>query len=95
MIVLACALLALGTIAYVFMPVAIATHESKSRLQYLYERRDVIYDNLRDLNFEYKAGKYPEADFESMRRGLEDEAARVLAEIDGLQSSAVPKAISS
>lgn len=56
----------------------------KTRVDYLRERKDAIYDNLRDLNFEYLAGKYPEQDYTEQRRGLEDEAARVLAEIDRL-----------
>ena len=56
----------------------------KTRVDYLRERKDVIYENLRDLNFEYQAGKYPDADYEEQRRGLEDEAAQVIAEIEAL-----------
>jgi len=51
---------------------------------FLNERKDQVYDNLRDLNFEYKAGKYPEADYAVMRASLEDEAASIVAEIDRL-----------
>jgi hypothetical protein len=54
----------------------------KTRVDYLRERKDVIYENLRDLNFEYLAGKYPEQDYAEQRTGLEDEAARVIAEMD-------------
>ena len=54
----------------------------KTRVDYLRERKDVIYENLRDLNFEYLAGKYPEQDYAEQRAGLEDEAARVIAEMD-------------
>ena len=57
----------------------------KTRLLYLYERKEVVYDNLRDLNFEFKAGKFPETDYQSMRAQLEEEAALVLAEIDRLE----------
>jgi len=39
---------------------------------------------LRDLNFEYKAGKYPEADYAAQRDALESEAAGVLAEMESL-----------
>ena len=56
----------------------------KTRVDYLRERKDVIYENLRDLNFEYLAGKYPEQDYAEQRAGLEDEAARVIAEMDAL-----------
>ena len=61
----------------------------KTRVDYLRERKDVIYDNLRDLNFEYLAGKYPEQDYVEQRAGLEDEAARVIAEMDLLASRGV------
>jgi hypothetical protein len=54
----------------------------KTRVDYLRERKDVIYENLRDLNFEYLAGKYPEQDYAEQRAGLEDEAARVIEEMD-------------
>ena len=46
------------------------------------ERRDAIYDNLRDLKFEYRAGKYSEGDYETMKTTLENEAAVVLTEIE-------------
>jgi hypothetical protein len=60
----------------------------KTRLAYLYERKEVIYENLRDLSFEYKAGKLGDADFESLRNSMEEEAVAVLAEIDQLEKAA-------
>jgi len=41
----------------------------------LLERKDQLYENLRDLNFEYRAGKYPEEDFQASGRSLENETA--------------------
>jgi hypothetical protein len=61
----------------------------KTRVDYLRERKDVIYENLRDLNFEYQAGKYPEQDYAEQRTGLEDEAARVIAEMEALEARGV------
>jgi hypothetical protein len=61
----------------------------KTRVDYLRERKDAIYENLRDLNFEYLAGKYPEQDYVEQRTGLEDEAARVIAEIERLTARGV------
>jgi hypothetical protein len=58
----------------------------KTRVDYLQERKDVIYENLRDLNFEYLAGKYPEQDYADQRAGLEDEAARVIEEMEKLEA---------
>ena len=58
----------------------------KTRVDYLRERKEVIYENLRDLSFEFQAGKYPEQDYMEQRTGLEDEAARVIAEMEALQA---------
>jgi hypothetical protein len=71
--------------AYIFWPQRrTAPHVEKTRLDYLRERRDVIYENIRDLNFEFRAGKYPEDDYLRQRESLETEAAGVLTEMDSL-----------
>ena len=78
-------LLLLACFAYIFWPQPrLAAVVEKTRLDYLKERKEVVYDNLRDLNFEYRAGKYPESDYTKQRNQLESEAARVLAEMDTL-----------
>ncbi|MGA8111361.1 MAG: hypothetical protein WBD46_00670 [Acidobacteriaceae bacterium] len=87
MTILACALLAITAFLYVFWPERhVEAQLSKTRLEYLRERREVLYDNLRDLNFEYRAGKYPEEDYAAQRATLENEAAETVAEIDLLES---------
>ncbi len=62
-----------------------STQREKSRLEYLLERKEQLYENLRDLTFEYRAGKYPEEDFVVQRALLENETALLLAEIENLQ----------
>jgi hypothetical protein len=85
---MACCIFAAATLIYVFIPSRDTdTGEEKTRLAYLYERRDVVYENLRDLNFEFRSGKFTEADYNGMRLGMEAEAARVLAEIETLESA--------
>jgi hypothetical protein len=59
----------------------------KTRLDFLEELKEQIYLNLRDLNFEYQAGKYPQEDYNVQRAILEKEAANVLAEMDQLQGT--------
>lgn len=84
-----CGLFGMTALMYIFWPSRdIDTGEDKTRLSYLYERKEVVYDNLRDLNFEFKSGKFTQADYDSMRSGMEAEAARVLAEIEKLESVA-------
>jgi hypothetical protein len=85
---IACSVFAAGTLIYIFLPTRdLDTGVDKTRLAYLYERKEVVYENLRDLNFEFKAGKFAEADYEGMRVGMEAEAARLLAEIERLESA--------
>ena len=83
---LACGILAIGAVLYMFWPERNPfVQRAKTRLDYLRERKDVIYENLRDLNFEYRAGKYPEEDYAAQRGALEDEAAGVMAEMETLE----------
>ena len=87
----ACFALAVATLIFIFYIQADASDLAphRSRLDQLFERRDTIYDNLRDLRFEFRSGKYSEADFEAMKTSLENEAALVLAEIDQVTESHV------
>jgi len=75
----------LACFAYMFWPERNPfVQADKTRVDYLRERKDVIYENLRDLNFEYLAGKYPQADYNEQRQALEDEAAQTIAEMEAL-----------
>ena len=87
----ACFALAVATLLFIFyiQPDASDLAPHRSKLDQLLERRDTIYDNLRDLRFEYRSGKYSEADYETMKSALETEAALVLAEIDQVTESQV------
>jgi hypothetical protein len=82
-----CCIFAAAVLIYVFLPSRDTdTGAEKTRGVYLYERKEVVYENLRDLNFEFKAGKFTQADYDAMRISMEAEAARILAEIDMLES---------
>jgi hypothetical protein len=89
MLGLACVLLTVGVLVFVFAsPQHLEASTEKTRLAFLRERKETVYDNLRDLNFEFKAGKFPEADYQGMRASLEEEAAGVLSEIERLEKAA-------
>jgi hypothetical protein len=93
MVYFVCAVFTFAALYYVFFfPGEVYAGEEKTRLGYLRERKEAVYDNLRDLNFEYKAGKVPDADFESMRSALEEEAAAIMAEIARLEQGAAREA---
>lgn len=92
-VTLLCILFAAGVLFYVFyLPGVMQLGPEKTRAAYLRERKEAVYENLRDLNFEYKAGKFPAADYEAMKKSLEDEAASLLAEIARLEQSAAAPA---
>src|SRR5712671_4000702 len=88
----ACVVLTLAAVIFVFWiepdPGDSAPH--RSQLDQLLERRDSIYDNLRDLKFENRAGKYAEQDYEQMRDSLEKEAAQILLEIELVTGNQAP-----
>jgi len=89
--ILAMMFITFGALVYIFyLPGQLYLGPEKTRLSYLRERREVVYDNLRDLNFEYKAGKFPDGDYQAMKTSLEEEAAAVLAEISQLEQGAPP-----
>jgi hypothetical protein len=82
-------LMAISLFLYTFWPEnAFASQRQKTRLDYLEERKEQLYENLRDLNFEYRAGKYPEEDFVAQRTQLENETAQLLSEIYFLRQQA-------
>jgi hypothetical protein len=84
----ACIVVTAAALYYVFhVPDSVTAGPTKTRINYLRERKEVVYENLRDLNFDYKAGKLPETDYQTMRSSLEEEAAAVLAEISRLEST--------
>jgi hypothetical protein len=80
---------AVGLFIFYIQPDASDLAPHRTKLDQLLERRDSIYDNLRDLRFEYRSGKYSEGDFEAMKTALENEAALVLAEIDQVTDAQV------
>ncbi len=87
----ACLALALASSLFIFyiQPDASDLAPHRSKLDQLLERRDTIYDNLRDLRFEFRSGKYAENDYEAMKTTLENDAALALAEIDQITESQV------
>src|SRR5450755_78461 len=83
---LTCAMVTLCVLFYVFyLPGRLQMGPEKTRLAYLQERKEAVYENLRDLNFEHQAGKLPDQDYQSLKASLEEEAAGILAEMARLE----------
>lgn len=66
--------------------------EPLSPTRHLDERRAAIYENLRDLQFEYRVGKLSDADYQQTKVGLQKELAGVLAEIEKVTAPGSKKA---
>lgn len=69
--------------------------EPESPFRHLDDRKAAIYENLRDLQFEFRVGKLSDEDYQASKRDLQKELAVVLAEVDKLkaqlnQNGAVP-----
>lgn len=67
--------------------------EAPSPTRHLEDRKAVIYENLRDLQFEYRVGKLSDVDYQATKVTLQRELAGVLAEIDKLAPA--PAAVAS
>ena len=59
-----------------------------SPTQHLDERKAAIYENLRDLQFEYRVGKLSDADYQQTKLALQKELAVVLAGIEQIAKAA-------
>lgn len=63
-----------------------------SPVAHLDERKAAIYENLRDLQFEYRVGKLSDADYQATKLDLQRELAKVLAEIESVLGTLPAKA---
>jgi rRNA maturation endonuclease Nob1 len=60
--------------------------EPVSPFAHLDERKAAIYENLRDLQFEYRVGKLSDDDYQLTKRDLQKELAAVMAEVDRVKA---------
>jgi hypothetical protein len=56
--------------------------EPVSPTRHLEDRKAAIYENLRDLQFEYRVGKLSDADYQQTKLNLQKELAAVIGEIE-------------
>jgi hypothetical protein len=65
----------------------------ESPFKHLEERKAAIYENLRDLQFEYRLDKLSDADYQATKLELQKDLAQVMAETDRIKAGmpAAPK----
>lgn len=90
MIFAAAVLLTVGAIAYTLLvrEKDLPRPEATTGYEHLEQRRARIYENLRDLQFEYRVGKLSDADYQTTKLNLQTELANVMAEIDRVKGPA-------
>jgi hypothetical protein len=71
-------------------PSDVADNSPVSPTAHLEERRASIYENLRDLTFEFRLCKLSQADYDKTKLGLQEELASVMAAIDSASNGAAP-----
>jgi hypothetical protein len=85
-----CSLLAIGAVGFTLLvrerDVPPAPLENPE-LKHLETRRQVLYDNLKDLQFEYHQGKLSDEDYRSLKSGFLYDLAGIMDAIERLQSS--------
>ena len=83
-----CSLLAIGAIGFTLVvrerDIPPAPVENP-QLKHLENRRQVLYENLKDLQFEYHQGKLSDADYQSLKAGFLYDLAGVMDAIEKLQ----------
>ena len=89
MIIAITCVIAIAVIAFILgvRPKDLPAPEPESPFQHLDERKAAIYENLRDLQFEYRVGKLSDEDYQSTKKDLQKELAGVLAEVDRIKST--------
>jgi len=92
MIIAIAALLAVGVIVFILAVRAkdLPEPEPVSPFQHLDERKAAIYENLRDLQFEYRVGKLSDHDYQQTKKDLQKELAGVMAEVDRVKQQLSP-----
>jgi rRNA maturation endonuclease Nob1 len=81
--------LAVAVIAFILSvrPRDLPPPEPADPFAHLDERKASIYENLRDLQFEYRVGKLSETDYQKTKHDLQSELAAVLAEVDRVSAT--------
>jgi hypothetical protein len=87
MVLIAAVLLTAGTVVFTLFVRGrdIPEAPAESPTAHLEQRKAQIYENLRDLQFEFRVGKLSDADYQKTKLDLQRELAKVLAEIDSVQ----------
>lgn len=77
--------MALGALAWVLLVREgdLPEPATTSPTTHLEQKKKTLYDNLRDLQFEYRLGKLTEPDYQEAKKILQQELSRLTAQLEG------------
>ena len=92
-LVLTCILISLAAAFYVFRPLLYTANSPflvnidtrSTGLKRLLRRKETIYENIKDLDFEYKMGKLSDEDYQRLHQDYLREAYGVVSQIESIQ----------
>jgi hypothetical protein len=87
MVTVICVLMALSALAFVLFvePQPVAASVVEQQLAPLLRKKDILYENLKDLNFEFRMGKLSDTDYQSAKLASQAELVPLLSVIEELQ----------
>lgn len=88
MIAFICILMAIAALAFVLFvePEAATASAVDEQIAPLLRKKDILYDNLRDLLFEFRMGKLSEADYQESKRAAQAELVPVMSALEELNA---------
>ncbi len=88
MVSVICILMALGALAFVLFvePEQAPASPLEEQLAPLLRKKEILYENLRDLNFEFRMGKLSEADYQEAKRAAQAELVPVMSAVEELNA---------
>ena len=97
-LIIVCALLTAGTLFFIFRPLMVGgtpffgdLEGSQTSLKRLLRKKETIYENTKDLDFEFKMGKLSDEDYQELRKDYEQEAYAVMREIEQIKPEVLQK----
>ncbi|MCI0421254.1 MAG: hypothetical protein L0387_17725 [Acidobacteria bacterium] len=98
-LIVTCALLTAATLFYIFRPLLTGGNPlfadlegSPNSLKRLLRKKETVYENIKDLDFEYKMGKLADEDYQRLRSEYEQEVYAVMREIEQIKPETLQKA---
>lgn len=98
-LVLTCILIFLAVALYVFRPLLFTANNPNlvdidshaTNLKRLLRRKETIYENIKDLDFEYKMGKLSDEDYQRLHQDYLREAYGVVSQIESIQPESIDR----